>query len=73
MTSGVIYIIPIGSPLVMFEAVSEDDPNAAESGTWTFYRVGTAKGGVTLRWYGASNGYYSESVSFDVVKEPRSP
>jgi hypothetical protein len=61
----------VGAPLVEAEEVSnyEAEPLSKydESYTWTFYRFRTRKGSVTVRWYGTSNGYYSESVSVDVV------
>ena len=60
----------IGSPILL----ANEDTNRGEvkdnyvnSCTWTFYNIATAKGHVTIRWYGSSNGYYSESVSFKQI------
>lgn len=64
----------VGAPLYMAEEVDSDGrevPPTSEycdSETWTFYRFATAKGFVTVRWYGTSNGYYSESVSYRFEK-----
>jgi hypothetical protein len=61
----------IGLPLTMAEVVSGGEDVGPineweESFTWTFYKLATVKGYVTVRWYGTSNGYYSESVDFAV-------
>lgn len=73
----------IGSPVLRAEVRNEDGSKTEreagwgkytpDSATWTFYELATIKGSVTLRWFGESNGYYSEEVSFDCVKTPDSP
>lgn len=61
----------IESPVIEAEEVSNDegakDKEYDESFTWTFYKIGTIKGSVTIKWYGTSNGYYSERVDFHEV------
>lgn len=63
----------VGAPLLEAEEVLgyTADPLGKydESYTWTFYKFATRKGAVAIRWYGSSNGYYSESVSVEVVDE----
>lgn len=67
----------VGSPILVAEEVTSgenpEDVNVKELGyqdsfTWTFYKFATVKGYVDIRWYGESNGYYSESVDFEEIK-----
>jgi len=67
-----------GTPIIMAESVTHYDenpegvsvPKDQVSFTWTFYKFATVKGYVTVRWYGSSNGYYSETVRLGTESAP---
>ena len=64
-----------GSPILQAEEVISENtnpegvkvPEYQDSYTWTFYKLATIRGYVTIRWYGESNGYYSESITFEKI------
>ena len=65
----------LNSPILLAEeATSEEDPVDVNKEyhddlyCWTFYKLSTFKGDVTIRWYGESNGYYSVGVDFRETK-----
>lgn len=64
----------VGNPLTMAEDISNTMGIPAvdkwvDSCTWTWYKFATVRGYVTIRWYGESNGYYSERVDFEKIEE----
>lgn len=62
----------INSPILQAEEVIETnmrtDYTYDDSNTFTFYKLATIKGSVTIKWHGSSNGYYSETVSFEKLQ-----
>lgn len=60
--------------ITAYESTNQDlpaiDPRYDDSYTWTFYTIRTNKDSLTIRWYGTSNGYYSESVDFEQIADP---
>lgn len=61
----------LGAPLLEANMVSNkgnNDRYGGNTNVWTFYNLATIKGSVQLKFYGTSNGYYSEEVDVRVVK-----
>ncbi len=66
----------IGSPITLAEESTYDNELSPDGKTgcdndycWTFYKLATVKGYVTIKWLGESNGYYSTDVSFFEVTQ----
>ena len=57
----------IDEPITMFELVSNREEENDYYKTWTFIKIGTKKGSITIRFVGESNGYYTEHASVFIL------
>lgn len=62
----------LNNPILLAEeSTNYNKPRSSndEESLWTFYKLGTVKGYVNIKWYGTSNGYYSMGVT--IVKSKK--
>jgi hypothetical protein len=59
----------IGRPIELADEAKSDTVDPSEKkrsyAEWTFYRLATVKGYVTMRWFGATDSSYSLDVEFE--------
>lgn len=61
----------LNSPILIAEETTNYTPPTIShnSFTWSFYRLGTINGVCVFRWYGTSNGCYSEEADvYEIIK-----
>lgn len=62
----------LNTPLLVCDERVNTVATKKKEGTWTFYTLRSLKGSIDLRWFGTSNGYYSEKAEID-VHLPKTP
>ena len=59
----------IGEEILEAREDTNSQVNEEGSLTWTFYTIKSRRGTVVIRWYGTSNGFYSEAVDVTEILE----
>lgn len=57
----------VGGEILSIREETDSGNSKRDDGTWTFYIIDTTKGSLWMRWYGSSNGYYSERVDISLT------
>ena len=60
----------INETIIKAEKVTNENINEEEERcfTWTFFHISTLKTNITIKFYGTSNGYYSETAELYLIE-----